>query len=356
MAHVSDQPLGISPNVPSDHHSQDRRSLPLEDSPYLLDEHGPLFILGCPRSGTTFLSRCIADIPDIEEFVGVLAPPRVMHMIGYACDQGQPAKQLLRLVRDIFWQSFWRRRMFFSSRLAAAIVTRKPLGILRKPTMADSIFCYKEPFLCFAATEFANEFRNAKFIHIYRDGRDNADSMMRTYGDALTDAVLRDTFLVENKSSEVGMHREVRGYCMPWWVKPEDKQRFLDASPFGRYVYMWREMTLRAQALRRFGPERYLEIRYEEFVERPAQTIVRVSSFLNRSAAKSRKVRAAFNCSVGISARRQDEQKLKEADQIAGDLLRSLGYPTSYSGLNAAAKTECSSEDPTRGALQHTHG
>ena len=58
--------------------------LPLEDSPYLLDEHGPLFILGRPRSGTIFLSKCIADIPDVEEFVGVLAPPRIMHLIGYA--------------------------------------------------------------------------------------------------------------------------------------------------------------------------------------------------------------------------------------------------------------------------------
>jgi len=42
--------------------------LSIEDSPYLLDNYNPVFILGCPRSGTTFLSTCIASIPNIEEF------------------------------------------------------------------------------------------------------------------------------------------------------------------------------------------------------------------------------------------------------------------------------------------------
>lgn len=326
MAHMSEAPR-LELSITSNKQSAPVR-LPLEDSPYLLDEHGPLFILGCPRSGTTLLSRCIADIPDIEEFVGVLAPPRVMHMIGYAQEQNQPTEQLLRLVRDVFWQSFWRRRLFLSARLATAFAARRVHGLLRKPTLSRSIFCYKEPFLCFAAPAFANEFKNSKFVHIYRDGRDNADSMVRTYGDALSDAVLSDKFFVENKSSEVGMHRDVRGFCMPWWVKPEAEDAFLDASRFGRYVYMWREMTMRARALRELGPERYLEIRYEEFVEHPARIIAQVSTFLGRGEVKSRNARAAFNKSVGISAKWQDAEKLKEANQIAGDLLRSLEYET----------------------------
>ncbi len=305
-----------------------RRPLPLEDSPYLLDEHGPLFILGCPRSGTTFLSNCIADIPDLEEFVGTLAPPRLMHMIGYGAHRGDPTIQLLKLVRDIFWQAFWHRRLFFSHRLGAAYAMKKFWALLKKPALAGSTFCYKEPFLCFAAEEFAAEFSKSKFIHIIRDGRDNADSMMRTYPDALTDAVLRDKFLVENKSSEVGMYRDVRGFAMPWWIKPQDEEDFLSASQFGRYMYLWREMTVRAQALRKLGPERYLEIRYEEFVEHSEQTVATVCRFLGRNPAKSKKAHKAFNRSVGISASRQGAGGLAEANVIAGDLLRSLGYPT----------------------------
>ena len=115
---------------------------------------------------------------------------------------------------------------------------------------------------------------------------------------------------------------------MPWWVKPEDQEGFLAAGQFGRYVYMWREMTLRAQQLRRLGPGRYLEIRYEQFVERPAETVASVSAFLGRSPAKSRKARAAFSSSVGIGSKRQNAGTINEANQIAGELLRSLGYPT----------------------------
>jgi Sulfotransferase family len=305
-----------------------RSSLPLEDSPYLLDQHGPVFILGCPRSGTTFLSNCIADIPDLEEFVGILAPPRIMHLIGYGSDRGEPTTQLLKTVRDIFWQAFWRRRLFFSYRLGASVAMRKFRALLQKPTLAESIFCYKEPFLCFAAEEFAVEFSNSKFIHIIRDGRDNADSMMRSYPDALTDTVLSDKFLVENKSSEVGVHRDVRGFAVPWWIKPRNEEDFLAASQFGRYLYLWREMTVRAQVLRKLGPDRYLEIRYEEFVDHSAQTVSRVCRFLGRNPAKSKKARNAFSGSVGISASRQGPGKLAEANLIAGDLLRSLGYQT----------------------------
>jgi hypothetical protein len=296
--------------------------------PHLLDEHGPWFIMGCPRSGTTFLSNCIFDIPGAEVFIEFPTPARIMHLIGYMQERKQPTEQLLKVTRELFWHAFYRRRLAFSRRLAAAAQRRSFLGLLRKPTLAGGVFCYKEPYLCFAANAFADEFRNAKFIHILRDGRDNADSIARTFPDTLSDFVLRDKLLAENKRPDVGPHREVRGHCVPWWVKPEDEEDFLAASPFGRCVYMWREVTLRGQELRKLGTERYLEIRYEDFVERPAETIARVFAFLGRSNAKSKKSRAAFNRSVGISARRQDPGKLTEANRIAGDLLRSLGYQT----------------------------
>ncbi len=88
-----------------------KKELNLEDSPYLLDEYGPVFILGCPRSGTTFLSSCITSIPHVDEFVGVLAPPRMMHEIGRMAKAGEDYKEMTLLMRDIFWQSFWRRSM-----------------------------------------------------------------------------------------------------------------------------------------------------------------------------------------------------------------------------------------------------
>lgn len=40
--------------------------LPLEDSPHLLDDHGPVFLLGFPRSGTTSHSRVATSAEGVE--------------------------------------------------------------------------------------------------------------------------------------------------------------------------------------------------------------------------------------------------------------------------------------------------
>jgi len=194
--------------------------LPIEDQPSSLDNHGPIFILGCPRSGTTFLSSCIAAIPNIREFVGVLAPPRLMHLIG-TVESEDTRDALLSSVRDIFWQSFWRRYYFRHEQIA--LLTSRTIRLrelLAKPSLEGKLFCYKEPFLCFAIEHFAAHFPNAKFLHIIRDGRDNADSMERTYGDALSDDVLSDDLLSYNKVSEIGFWNRVDGFNHPWWNSP----------------------------------------------------------------------------------------------------------------------------------------
>jgi len=236
--------------------------LPLEDSPFRIDRHGPIFILGCPRSGTTYLSRCIAGLPGVSEFIGVLAPPRMMHLVGSMSEQGDDTGQVLNVMRDIFWQSFWRRRLFRGERLLEQAWKRSVSGLLKKPTLEGTWFCYKEPFLCFAASEVAEAFPNAKFLHIIRDGRDNADSLERKYPDALADHILHEPELVENKNSEVGIWRPFDGWCIPWWVDHDQEQAFVAASRYGRCVWMWKEMVRRACSLRGLGETRYHEVRY----------------------------------------------------------------------------------------------
>ncbi len=99
--------------------------LPLEDSPYLLDEHGPVFILGYPRSGTTLLSKAIARIEQVEEFLGILLPPRLVHILGSKAVANQHLSYLLLVIRDIFWQAFWRRRYFRRERIVEVLRGRR---------------------------------------------------------------------------------------------------------------------------------------------------------------------------------------------------------------------------------------
>lgn len=127
----------------------------LKDRPSLLDDHGPIFLMGCPRSGTTFLSECMSGIPGICEFVGVLAPPRLMHFLGRSIGSSQ-SLPILDIVRDIFWQQFWRTVYTRGDRVKRWLNGKISfVEMVGKPDLSGKIFCYKEPFLCFAGKDFA---------------------------------------------------------------------------------------------------------------------------------------------------------------------------------------------------------
>lgn len=310
-------------------HSPSRNlDLPLEDSPYLLDEHGPIFILGCPRSGTSFLSHFLGALPDVEEFVGELAPPRLMHLVAQLPDD-MVRNELMSAIRDIFWLSLVSRRHRRDLRLgqlySRSITLRE---FLAKPSLGDALFCYKEPFLCFAWEAFASQFPNAKFIHIVRDGRDNADSMDRTYPHALSDEVLKSRELSRNKTSEIGRWREWNGFNIPWWIEEGSEGDFAGATRFERYLMLWREMTSRALRLSALGSSRYLEIRYEHLASTPLEAGQRIAAFVGRSLtprARAR-LRSAVPTSIAISNSRKSPEDLAAAIKVAGPLLFELGY------------------------------
>lgn len=321
-----------------------------QNAPARIDPHGPVFILGCPRSGTTFLSDCLAAVPGVEEFVGILAPPKLMHLLGRTAP-GAEREALTDAVNAIFCEAIFHRSTFRSERLAQLYQRNITVAdFLRRPVLADQVLLYKEPFLCFAAEVFAEAFPPSKFIHIVRDGRDNADSLDRRYPLALSDEVLLSAELSASSQSEVGFWRRVNGFNFPWWVAPADEAAFRSLDKYGRCVWLWREMTVRARRVRamlpaerrpdglerptlnaewgRDGAERYLEIRYEDLVREPQLWGDRLLAFLGRPDSRlfRRKLGKAFQGSVRISKKNQSEARRAEAERIAGDLLRELGY------------------------------
>jgi hypothetical protein len=304
--------------------------LPLEDSPYLLDEHGPVFILGCPRSGTTFLSEAIGLIEEVEEFLGILAPPRLLHLIGSSAARGEDVEDMLLVMRDVFWQSFWRRRYLRRERLMEVLRGRRtPRSLLEGPRLEGALFGYKEPFLCFAMEQVAGHFPKSRFVHIIRDGRDAADSLDRTYPDALSDRVLADETLVANKGAEIGVHRLHDRYHLPWWVPCGEEARFIACSRYGRYIWMWKDMVSRAlKCGHSLDKQRYLELRYESVLTRPVETARQIVDFLDVKPSR-RLLGRLKRCrpgTIGVARRRQPQASLDEANEIAGGLLQKLGY------------------------------
>lgn len=315
--------------------------LPLEDSPYLLDRHGPVFILGCPRSGTTFLSACLAAVRDVEEFVGVLCPPRMCHLLA---TENRPDREaaLLASIRDVFWGAFWHRRYSRAERAVAVLRGRLSVrAALRPPSLAGALFCYKEPFLCFAADKVARHFPAARFVHIVRDGRDNADSLERSYPHALSDQVVGCDVLSGNKNSEIGLWEKRGGVNVPWWVPAAEAGLFGRLSRYERCVLMWREMTRRAREVGRLAPDRYFEVRYEDLVRDPMHWGQGLATFLGREfdGRARRAFRGAVTGSVAIARRNQDADRIRAAEALAGPLLRDLGYDVDAepSGLRLAA-------------------
>jgi hypothetical protein len=287
-----------------------------------------VFILGCPRSGTTFLSGCLAAVAGVEEFVGVLCPPRVCHLIATE-DRPDRLRPLMAGVRDVFWLAYVRRRTSHAERLLAVLRRRlSPLGVFGPGAVAGGLFCYKEPFLCFPADRFAAACPTARCVHIVRDGRDNADSLERAYPDALSDDVVRSDFLTRNKNSEIGPWRRAGGVNVPWWVPADDAGPFGAMSRYERCVLLWREMTARAMALGRIAPDRYIELRYEDLVRDPVgrgrALVEHIGRPFDRPARRA--FERAFARSVGVARRNQPAELTRKAADIAGPLLRTLGY------------------------------
>lgn len=303
--------------------------LPLQDRPFELDKYGPVFILGCSRSGTTFLSRCLAPVAQLEEFVGVLAPARFMHLIASTKDPVLKENMML-VTRDSFWQSFWRRRLYRHQRLLEVVKgNASAFSLFKKLEIRDAIFCYKEPFLCFAAVDFARHYPHSKFIHIIRDGRDNVDSMNRTYPMALTDEVLKDEHLTASNVSEIGIWRRFEGYSIPWWIEKGDEDRFITSSRHERNFWMWTEMVSRAREVKKeVDSSRYLEVRYEDFVQDPFTVAQDIFDFLGLkiNSGVRKQLKKAYSTSIGVNKRNSSTIPLEKMRRDGYTLLQDLGY------------------------------
>lgn len=304
--------------------------LPLEDQPHLLDRYGPLFITGCPRSGTSFLSNAINAIPTIEQWNGVLAPPRLMHHIGQAYAAGESVDVHLRLMRDIFWAAFFRRCLFFYERVGAVARSKRGfLSLMKRGSLEGRTMLYKEPFIAFAIQPIAQHFGGSRILHIVRDGRDNADSLDRSYRHALSDEVLSDPFLTSQKNSEIGGYVTIDGFNFPWWVSEAERDEFRRSSKYVRNVMMWREMTGRIiDAGRQLPPERFLQIRYDDMIRDREATAAAITRFLGGSddGHLQRSLRAAHEDSIGIHRKNQPAAEVAAANRIAGPLLDQLGF------------------------------
>ena len=204
----------------------------------------PIFIIGSPRSGTTFLGECLGTIPEISyhfEPVLIKAAARYIYTKEWSGDR---AKNFYRQVYG------WLMRLQQDGDLRLAEKTPRNSFII--------------PFL-------AEAFPNAKFIHIIRDGRDVALSLTRKpwYNNELNGSIMR----------EPGGY--LCGSTPRFWVEPERDREFETTDNIHRCIWLWRRYIEAATAgMNSLLPGQGLELRYEDLVTNPEREGDRLLDFM----------------------------------------------------------------------------
>jgi uncharacterized membrane protein len=293
--------------------------------------HG--IVLGAPRSGTTFLMGALDTLPDCECLSGNLLPVGIAQLAGEQLPD-EVREALARSLRGAFVD--YMESSAYRSRSAALrkwwIASRSPLGLraAAQGRRSESIVVYKEPFLALAPAFAFDALPGSRLIYLFRDGRDVADSLVRTY-DVLSDDKLADT-----ASNETILGRRVGDLYVPAWVAAGEEQQFLKASQYVRAVWMWREMTRRCQAfLARAdvaASKRVLPVRYEQLMADPIAQGRKIATHLRQpmTARMRQRLADAHSRSVAIHTRR-DPQEIAAAEALAGAELVELGYTLAVS-------------------------
>lgn len=289
-----------------------------------------VIVFGAPRSGTTYLLRCLQGLRETETKSGTLVPAIIPHLAGqYESNRNvrSTLRHTLRRSFDAYLSSdyhsrfealeYWSRAPFQVGRLK---------HVLRRGARPlPERFVYKEPFFALSPEFVLEEFPEAKVVYLYRDGRDVANSLVETYG------VLTDEKLTHTRSTEVRLGRKVGERYVPWWVDEGREEEFLAAPPYVRSIWMWKHMTQRCHQYFKTSDatNQVCQVQYEAFMRNPHIEGDRILEHLGADETWmwNRQLGQARTSSIGKYTKRPKEET-RAGVRIAGGMLMKLGYTT----------------------------
>jgi hypothetical protein len=265
--------------------------------------HRPIFVIGAPRSGTTFLGDCIGMMPEVSYH---FEPRLTKAAIGHVYEGSWTPEQGARVFR-----------LTYTALLLAAL-------------HGGRRFSDKTPENSFLVPFLAGLFPAAQFVHIIRDGRDAAVSHAEKPW--LTAAAAAQP--------QRGPAGQLRGPYPRWWVEQDRRAEFATVSDIVRTAWCWRRFTQAAQdGLATLDRGRWIEVRYESVVADPMAAAQTLGDFLDASAAGRQALRTGLGgarpSSVGRWRKTLGEQEIAEVEREIGPLLKQLGY-TGQTGSDVA--------------------
>lgn len=256
----------------------------------------PIFIIGSPRSGTTFLGDCLAQIPELSyHFEPVLI------------------KAASRYVYTGEWN--FNKASSFYRQVYAWLMRVRGDGDLR---LAE-----KTPRNSFIIPFLAQTFPDAKFIHIIRDGRDVTVSLAQKpwYNNEFNGSIMR----------EPGGY--LCGSTPRFWVESERSSEFETTSNIHRGIWLWRRYIEAAEkGIAQLSPARKYEIKYESLVTNPQEEVTGILDFLgiqegsSRSIFKQKLITQASVDSIGKWRSVLDKHDLEKIEREASVWLQKYGY------------------------------
>ena len=252
------------------------------------ERFGPLddrlvFVLGSPRSGTTFLAGAIGSLPGFVD-LGEVPPVKAAVPELAALAPEEAARRLRRI-----------------------------LNVSRRVGLVGSVRAVEQtPELAHLVTAIPLAFPEAVVVHIVRDGRDVACSLLEKPW------LRREQVDVDDAGVPYGSYAR-------FWVEPERRAEFEMASDARRAAWVWRSYV--RSGLRATGA---VEVRYEQVTSDPHAV---AGTLASRIAAPVGPLAAALGRahaeSVGRYAQDLSAEQLADVEVEAGELLRVLGYVSS---------------------------
>jgi Sulfotransferase family len=240
-----------------------------------------VFVVGSPRSGTTFLGGAVGSQPGFVD-LGEVRPVKA----SIARWMTQPAATTAAELRSTLERV---RRLSFVRDLRPVEQT---------------------PELSFVVGAAVGAYPRATVLHIVRDGRDVVCSL------------LEKAWLADQREGGDDAGLRYGGHVRPW-VEPERREEFTRASEATRAAWAWRRYLSAARG----APEHTLEIRYEEIAADPAAAAARIAARLETDPAPlAGALGEVHDRSIGRWRRDLTAEQIEDVEREAGALLRELGY------------------------------
>jgi len=257
-----------------------RRGASLRERLGRLDER-LVFVIGSPRSGTTFLAAAIGSLPGFVD-LGEVAPVKAAVPELAALELDEAARRLRRI-----------------------------LAVARRVGLVGSVRAVEQtPELAHVSAVIERAFPQARVVHIVRDGRDVACSL------------LEKPWLRPRQASvdDAGI---AYGSYARFWVERDRREEFEAVSDVRRAAWAWRRYVTAARGAKPAA----LEVRYEELAADPTSVARELAVHLGApKEALAPVLGRAHGTSVGRYRDDLTEEQLGDVLAEAGELLRELGY------------------------------